>query len=883
MFISAQVSRDRKRVMVWERTDKGRVLKEYAAPYYFYVENREGDYKDIHGTRLARLDFIDYNEFKDERDRYKNRGEKVYESDIALDQKILSEKYFGVESKIDPNISFFDIEVDYDRVQGFDPKNDRYAPISAVSLHHFWSKETFMLVISPHKSKYEPGPEWNLDKLSEETKSKAEIIFCEDEKELLLMFFELIEDTDILSGWNSEGFDIPYIYERCIMNFGDRGKKMLGFPGAREPFYKEVEGKFGQKDKVLEIFGRCHIDYMLAFQKFEMEGRPSYSLEAISDEILPDLSKLEYDGTLFSLYREDFEHWLRYGIRDSECLDGFEKALGYVRLAVQLSRGSTTHLKNVMGTLKVVECAIINYCHSELNAIVPDSVRVEELEEKFTGAAVLIPRAGLHEFVGAVDINSLYPSAIRTVNISPDTIVGQFFGNHNAFESINAKSTEDIYLRLENGEVEMKSAAEWHTYLRDKNWTVSGYGSVFDQEHRGFLPNILADWYSQRKGYQKKYKELGAKLKKMDPNSADYAEIKVESEYFYRLQYVYKILLNSSYGALGNTHFKFFDVRLAESTTRSGRAILFHMVAKTAELIDGEYMPPIKGTDEKGKEAFFPSADCTVYGDTDSCYFKTYADNLEEAMQVCEIVEKKVNDSFEGYVNMAFNSTHNVIAAGLDLVSDRCIFVKKKMYIMHLDWFDGNYCDKMKVMGLQIKKTTIPRKIGKDLTKFIERLLKKENWRDIQEDIVNYKDDVRNAEDILSIGIPGGIKNIESYTHRYTIKDPTLKTIPAHVGASILYNACLEAYGDMDSLKIVSGTKIRSFVLSEKMGSFGRIAIPTDLKKPPEWFIENFLPLIDRDAQAHVLIDKPLAGILGAIGEIIPSRRSLLFDDLVEY
>ncbi|WAX21630.1 hypothetical protein [Stenotrophomonas phage RAS14] len=882
MYISAQTTRNMKQVMVWERVEEGRVLNYYPAPFYFYVPHHEGKFKDIHGTPLKRLDFEDYQEMKAVRDRYRLMGEKTYESDIALDQKILAEKYYGKRGTVDPHISFFDIEVDYDRVQGFDPKTDRYAAISAISLFHFWSRKSYMLLLSPHKSKYEPGPEWTLDMLSEDTKSRAEIIFCDNEAELILKFFELIEDTDIISGWNSEGFDVPYVYERCIMHFGNEGKKMWGFDGAREPYYKEIEGKFGQKDQVLEIFGREHIDYLRAFQKFEMSMRPSYSLEAISDEILPELKKLDYDGTLYQLYRENFERFVQYGIRDSECLEGFEDKLGYVRLAVQLTRGSTTHLKNVMGTLKVVECAIINYCHKELNFIVPDAVEIETTGEKFTGAAVLKPRVGLHSFVGAVDINSLYPSAIRTVNISPETIIGQFFSNHKAFESIIAKSQEEIYLRYENGDVESKTGAEWYAILRERNWTVSGYGTVFNQQTRGFLPNILADWYSQRKGYQKKAKGLKKEMGDLVKGSEEYNKMKVEQEYYDRLQYVYKILLNSSYGALGNKFFKFFDVRLAESTTRSGRAILFHMVAKVAELLDGTYAPPIRTVDEKGKEIFLPASECTVYGDTDSCYFATYAENLEEAMAICDAVESETNDSFEAYCKEAFNSDHNVIAAGLDLVSDRCIFIKPKMYIMHLDWFDGSYVDKMKVMGLQIKKTTIPKQIGTDLTKFVERILKKEDWRKIQEDIVEYKDSIRNRENVLDIGIPGGIKGIEDYTMRYLAKEEGLR-IPSHISASILYNACLEAYDDKDSPKIVSGSKIKSYVLTTPMNEFKRIALPTDLKTPPAWFIEHFIGNIDRDGQALRLIDKPLSPILTAIGEIIPTKKSLLFDDLVFY
>jgi DNA polymerase elongation subunit (family B) len=502
MYISAQVTPNMKEVLVWERTKAGRVTKRYPAPYYFYVQDEDGEYSDIHDNKLRRLDFADYNSFKEKRDRYLNFGEKVYESDIAVDQKILSEYYYGKENTVDSHISFFDIEVDYDKEQGFSSPQNPYAPINAISLFHFWSQKSYMLLVSPHLSQWNPGPEWTVDMLSPETRAMADIQFFESEEELLLKFFELIQDTDIIVGWNSEGFDVPYVYERCLRLWGDRAKKLWCFDEAKEPRYKEVEGKFGQIDQVLEIFGREHVDYLKAFQKFEMSMRPSYTLDAISEEILPELKKLDYEGTLYSLYRNDFEHFVRYGIRDSECLDGFEKKLGYIRLAVQMTHGSTTHLKNVMGTLKVVENAIINFCHYEMNKIVPDSKKEVDMSMgKFTGAVVLKPRVGMHERVAALDVNSLYPSAIRTVNISPEKIVGQFFENHRAYEEIFAKSSAELYFRTEDGEVEIKTAAEWYDYFREQNFTLSGYGTVFNQDSQGFLPTILAMWYKLRKEY----------------------------------------------------------------------------------------------------------------------------------------------------------------------------------------------------------------------------------------------------------------------------------------------------------------------------------------------------------------------------------------------
>jgi len=830
-YISAQISKDYTEVMVWERTKKGRVLKTYPAPWYFYIKDEFGKYTDIYGNKLTRFDFDNYQQFKEKRDYYKFRGEKTYEADISADQKILSEFYYNKEDEVEAHISFYDIEVDYDRKQGMADGENPYAPINAISLFHYWSKKSYMLLLSPHLSKWEPGPKWTINDLSESTKQLADIRFFNSEKELLKEFFKLIENTDYLVGWNSISYDTSYVYERSIRLFGSVGKTMLGFPGAREPYYKEVTGKFGSVDKALEVFGREHPDYMKLFQKFEQEMRPSYSLEAISEEILPELSKLEYEGSLYTLYREDFEHFVRYGIRDSEILEGFENKLGYVRLAIQMAKGSTTHLKNVLGTLKTVEDAIINFCHYEHDVKVPDKeYNIEFSDEKFTGAVVLNPRAGMHERVAAVDINSLYPSTIRTLNASPETIVGQFFDNHVAFNHIRNQNEEEVFFKDEIGNVSSKNAKEWKQWLLDNKYTISANGTVFDSTKTGIIPTILKQWYSLRKEYQAKKKEAKKNMDEIDCHDSDsYIEHQIQYGYYDRLQYVYKILLNSAYGALGNKFFKFFDLRLAESTTKSGREILFHMIGKVAELMDGKYSPPeVRIVD--GAEEFFPSSECTIHSDTDSNFFLTYTDNLEDAKKVGRAVEKRVNKSFPLFCKETFNSDNNVIQAGLDLVSSKCIFLNvKKYYIMHLDYFDGNDCDKMKVMGLQIKTTKIPKVVGNKLTKFVERLLKNDNWRTIQEEIVEYKESVLRADNPMEIGLPKGVKGFEAYYEEWK-SNPSCR-LPGHVAASIFYNECLEKYGDLESPKIVSGSRLKLFYLKRTFGRFKCIDDPYRFEK----------------------------------------------------
>jgi DNA polymerase elongation subunit (family B) len=260
------------------------------------------------------------------------------------------------------------------------------------------------------------------------------------------------------------------------------------------------------------------LDYLDLFKKFEMSNRPSYSLEAISNEILPHLPKLDYEGTLHTLYNEEFNHFLRYNIRDTECLKGFEQELGYVALANEMVHNSTGRFRDVLGTIKLAEMSIINYCHYEMGVIVPDCPEVDDTGdgEQAEGAYVLEPKAGLQEWIGSVDINSLYPSAIRSINISPETLMGQFTTEVHAFEMIRKRSDTQLTLVFElTGEAVTKPAHEWREYLIEQGWAISGYGTVYDQSKPGVIPQILTNWFATRKKYQSMKKDATTQLEQL--------------------------------------------------------------------------------------------------------------------------------------------------------------------------------------------------------------------------------------------------------------------------------------------------------------------------------------------------------------------------------
>lgn len=407
-------------------------------------------------------------------------------------------------------------------------------------------------------------------------------------------------------------------------------------------------------------------------------------------------------------------------------------------------------------------------------------------------------------------------------------------------------SAELVFL-AEDGTKLIKTAGEWRKWLSERRWAVSGYGTVCDQTEPGIIPSLLLEWYNTRKEYQA--------LKKKEDAAKNYEK----ANYYDRLQYVFKIKLNSVYGALTNLYFRFYDLRMGESTTATGRMILRHQCSMVNKLLTGEY-------DLHGE--------AVIYGDTDSTYFTTFAESVDEAVQVADAVAAKVNDSYSQFMRDAFLCTpgyDNIIKAAREIVSDKGIFITPKHYILHIVDKEGKKVDDLKVMGLDTKKTTIPREVGDTLNGFIGRLFKGETWQEISLSVMEYKRVLHSTSNIMSIGLPRGIKNVDKYTTAYE-QDPNTR-LPGHVAAAILYNKCIKEYNDKDSVPITSGMKIKVFYLTKRVGKFKSIALPTDTVHPPKWFLDNFE--VDRDAHIERLVDNPLSNIITAIGEEVPTEHSM--------
>ena len=869
-YISAISSKDRNFVSVFERFDVSkREINSYKSPHYFYTKNSEGEFLDIYDTALQRYDFDSYEEFYSTVQQFKNAGTKLWESDISVEYKVLSENYFNKNSKIELNTTFFDIEVDYDRKRGFSNPQNPYAPVSAISVYHRHYGTSKVMVVLPSTVKKQDLAHLN-GVLTLDTKYGVETVDLEvydSEADLLLAFLVEIDNSDIISGWNSEGFDVPYVYERLKQIVGIRAANLLSFEGTRAPRYKTVKDpkRPGEEQQVLDIFGRVHLDFLLLYKKFVQGERDSYQLDSIAEEEL-GINKIEYDGSLADLYEFNFFTFLDYNAMDTIILKHLDRKTGYVNLAVMLSHMDAAQINDVLGTVKLTELSIINYCHYTLDRKVPDTVYSEGSGDKFGGAFVLPSVSGLHDMVGSIDVTSLYPSAMRTVNISPDTLLGQCYANDTDYSNIIEKSDKLVNIQFKDGSSDTKSGAEWNKFLRSNNYSISGFGTIFDQNKKGIIPALLESWFSERQ----RYKALAHKAKSAIGLTEDNAE-KIKNkdlyDYYDKVQSIFKLKLNSTYGAFGNRFFKFFDIRLAESTTKSGREVLFHMARSIGLIFDGEYAYPNKHV---------------IYGDTDSNYFKTNTDNVQDAFRVANDIADYINKSFPKFLKKRFlciDGFDNMMSVSQEIISDKCIFTDgKKNYIMRVLKKDGKDVDEIKITGLGIKKTSLPKKVREKLQQIIGDFLRGEQWEISRLRYLEFMEYLMyDIPDKLALYLPSNVNKVEIYTNAYNIDNET--RIAGGQAAAIFWNICLDQYNDTESFKIVSGMKIKRYVLKKKFGRFSSIAIPVDQKTTPQWFMDNIYPLIDEESTAAKLVLKPMEPIVSAMKETIPTRKELTIYD----
>jgi DNA polymerase elongation subunit (family B) len=608
-----------------------------------------------------------------------------------------------------------------------------------------------------------------------------------------------------------------------------------------------------------------------------------------------------YEGTLDQLYNNDFRKFIEYNIQDTALLDKLDKKLRFIDLSNSIAHENTVLLQTTMGAVAVTEQGIVNEAHNR-GLQVPNRPKRDDSEStQAAGAYVAFPKKGLHKWIASMDLNSLYPSVIRALNMAPETIIGQirpeisearvhedmtlkkksFAGSWEGrfsteeYEAVMAQR-KDIALTVdwEDGRTDVLSGAEIFQLIFDSQmpWMLSANGTIFTTEFEGVIPGILTRWYAERKELQKKLKK------------AKDANLDAEIEYWDKRQLVKKINLNSLYGAILNPGCRFYDKRIGQSTTLTGRSIVKHMSAEVNNCITGEY-------DHVGK--------AMIYGDTDSCYFSAWpllkddvdAGKLEWSKEKCialmDQVCEQANTTFPDFMMQAFHcpkSRSDVIAAGREIIAQSGLYITKKRYAALVIDNEGFRTDidgkagKVKAMGLDLRRSDTPVFMQDFLKELLLMVLTDVPQEDVLERITEFRKEFSERPGWEK----GSPKRANKIGHYQRLEQKQGKAnMPGHVRASINWNTLKRMNGDKYSQEIVDGMKVIVCKLKQNPLGYTSVAYPTDELRIPEWFKE--LPFDDA-AMAETIIDNKLDNLIGVLNyPLEDTKRHNTFSSLFDF
>jgi DNA polymerase elongation subunit (family B) len=649
------------------------------------------------------------------------------------------------------------------------------------------------------------------------------------------------------------------------------------------------------------------MDYLQLYKKYNYESRHSYKLDSIGEMEVGE-NKTQYEGTLDQLYNKDFKKFIEYNRQDTMLLVKIHNKLKFLELANSIAHQNTVLLPTVMGSVAQIEMAVINKAH-QMGMVVPDKQEKESDEQAAAGAYVATPKKGISEWIGGIDINSLYPSVIRALNMAPETIVAQvrqtltqrymsdkgkklasqkarykdgdddvtgsilwenLFGSLEYTAIMNQERGTMLDVDYEDGRsVEMSAAEIWKmVFDSNKPWMISANGTIFTYEKEGVIPALLSEWYSERKEMQKKLKE---------------STTKEDQEYWDKRQLVRKILLNSAYGALLNEHCRFWDKRIGQSVTLTGRQIVKHMMSQTNEIIADSYKH---------------DGDAIVYGDTDSCYFTAVslkpiveADGLEwnkdNVVKLYDTISDQVNETFPAFMERAFHTTRQngaIIKAGRELIADRGLFITKKRYALNIYDKEGKRQDvngktgKIKAMGLDLKRADTPKYVQDFLMSVLEMVLNGKGREDIIDAVKAFKNEMA-SKDSWTKGSPKSVNKLTFYKELEDKSKTGRANMPGHVRAALNWNYFRRVNSDNYSMKIVDGMKIIVCKLKPNPLNFTSIAYPTDELRLPDWFVQ--LPFDDAEME-RTLVDEKIDNLIGVLKWDVRSNTDTrsTFDDL---
>ena len=674
-------------------------------------------------------------------------------------------------------------------------------------------------------------------------------IKCYDEFDLIRKFLGWWQSDypDVITGWNVQVFDIPYLVNRIAKLLGETEARKLSPWGVIND--KTIDLGMNRKVKTYSILGIATLDLLDLYQKYAPEGKSqeSYKLDNIGHVELGE-RKLSYEeyGSLHNLYKEDYQKFIDYNIKDVDLVDRIDEKNKLIELALTLSYDNKCNYEDVFAQVRMWD--VICFHHLKAKNIVVPPIEKHEKEAAYVGAYVKDPIIGFHDWVASFDVNSEYPSVIMGSNISPETIV-EPASYSDAMRSVIASGVSVD--KLLNQSIDT-------SFLKDENVCLTANGQFYRRDKQGFMPEMVEKMFADRKVYKKKMLDAEQEYEnEKDPTKK--TEIKKRIAKYKNLQLSKKVSLNSLYGALGSKYFRFFDLRNAIAVTTTSQLSI-----RWIENAINSYLRKILKTED----------DYVIAVDTDSVYlhlaqlvYKTIGKDVDAGRaiafmdKVCETAIQPVIDKSCDLLGSYTNVYQQKIVMKREVLADKAIWTAKKRYILNVHNSEGvQYAQpKKKVMGLEMIKSSTPTACRDKLREVVDVIFDADESA-VQEFIQQFRGEFETLP-LSDISFPRGVNGMVKYADKRSIY---ASGCPIHVRGSLVYNHFLSNNRLDDKYRLIQGgEKIKFIFLKEPNTVQSNVIAFPEGDIPKEFDLHKY---IDFSTQFDKSFLEPLKIILDAIG-----------------
>jgi len=779
------------RLFTWDSNGKRVAIDSTFHPYIFLESNNSQDATSIFNTKLKKKSFR--NQFEKSRYLNETKTSRIFEN-LSPSQQFLIDNFWQVNESAEFSqfpLKLFFLDIETYSVDDFPNIETANHPINIITIYDTLVKKFVTWGTKPYH------------KIAED----QVYFYCKTEREMLERFIKHFENDypDVVLGWNSVLFDLPYLINRIRGLFDDATVARLS--PMQRVHSRTLRGQFGKEQVRWYIDGISCLDYLDIYKRFCMVLRENYKLNNITKIELGE-QKIDYGETnLSSLADTDWGKFVEYNIQDVRLLVRLEEKLQYFQLLRMLSYTGLTTMEAAMGSMSVIigACAVRARYR---NKKIPTFIRGEDDGKQNEGAYVSEPKRGFQKSVVSFDANSLYPSVMITLNLSPETKMGV----------IENQTKEEVTIRDTNNNMVTLPISKFATLVQQEKLSISKAKVLFSQKHKGIIPEMVDLYYKYRVQVRKDLKKVKRHLTTLIKGTAEYQKTKDEINVLNIKQHTIKIFINTVYGALGNKVFPLGDDDLARSITLTGQAVI-----KQGNIILSNYIKEKANLSEDDIKKDTP----IIYNDTDSVYI-TLQSLIEKAglpflnngkiapefYKEVENIENYLNSQIKLWCEKSLNSHDSRIIFKREAICDVGVFLQKKRYVIHILDEEGIPTEKFKYTGVEIARTTMPAPIKPHAKRIVETMLLTQDQQKTGEVIAETYDLFKTLP-FNDISFVTGLKGYEKYSHRCD-GFKTVKSMPLHVKAAYMHNLLLTTFNiDKKYEKIGSGDKIRYFYVKQ--------------------------------------------------------------------